>query len=68
MSSVITVYRHFHKATEKLVKLYSPHICLNYLKLNDNDSIEKINKNTEELSKYYLTPEYSYLIYNKNKR
>ena len=65
MSSLINAYRHFHKATQKFVNVYSPHICLNHLKLNDNDSIEKMYKNMEELNKYYTKPEFSYLIYKK---
>lgn len=65
MSSMITAYRYFHQATQKLVNVYSPHICLNYLKLNDDAKIEQIYKNMEELNKYYKKPEFSYLIYNK---
>lgn len=65
--SLIRAYHHLHKATQTLVKHYSPYINLNYLKLSDDATESEINKNMEELKKYYFSPEYSYLIYDKMK-
>ena len=44
MSSLINAYRHLQRATQKLVNVYSPHICLNHLSLKDNATDAQIEK------------------------
>tara|TARA_Y100001980_G_C14388148_1_gene188104 strand:+ start:194 stop:463 length:270 start_codon:yes stop_codon:yes gene_type:complete len=66
MSTLIKSYRHLQKATQKLVNLYSSHICLNYLSLKDNATDAQVEKNMNELRKYYTSPEFSYIVFKKN--
>jgi len=60
-TNLIVAYRHLHKATQKLVNIYSPHITLNHLNIKDNTSMDDITKNMNELYKYYSAPHLSYL-------
>ena len=65
MSSLINAYCHLQRATQKLVNVYSPHICLNHLSLKDNATDAQIEKNMNELRKYYSSPEFSYIAFKK---
>ena len=60
-TNLIVAYRHLHRATQKLVYIYSPHICLDHLIIKndttEDDIIDKMNK----LEKYYSAPHFSYL-------
>jgi len=66
MKTLIQVYRYYHKATEQLVKLYSPHISLKHLNIKDNATEGEIIKNMKELRDFSDFPQYSYLINKKN--
>ena len=66
MAQLINIYRHFYKATEKIVKIYAPTVNLNHLKLKDTASPEEIYNNVNELSKYYSKPEFTYLLKKNN--
>ncbi len=63
MQSLVTAYRHLHRATQKLVNVYSPHICLQHLGITNDATEEVIIKNMEELRKYYSAPQFTYLKY-----
>ena len=65
MHYLVQSYRHLHKATQKLVNVYSPHICLNHLSIKDNATEKEIYKNIEILKSYYISPEYAYLMNSK---
>lgn len=60
-TNLIVAYRHLHKATQKLVQIYSPHITLNHLKIDDNANMNDITNKMNELHKYYSAPHLSYL-------
>lgn len=62
MSSLVILYRHLHKATQKLVNVYSPNICLNHLSIKDNATDKEIHNKLKILQGYYNSPEYAYLI------
>jgi 2'-5' RNA ligase len=61
MQTLVTAYRHLHKATQKLVNHYSPHITLNHLTIKNDATESEIVKNMDELRKYYTAPHLSYL-------
>jgi hypothetical protein len=61
----LRIYNHFFKATQHLVKIYSPHLNINHLKLTDKNTVNEIEKNFEELIKISSAPHFFYLRKNK---
>ena len=62
MNSLKFAYTSLYKSTEKLVRIYSPKINLNYLRIDDNTSFEEISKNIKMLNDFNKCPEFSHII------
>ena len=64
MYSLRLAYNCLHRSTEKLVKMYRPHINLNHLKINKDTTNADISKNIVILDDLSKKPEFSHIILN----
>ena len=62
MYSLRLAYNCLHRSTEKLVKIYSPQINLNHLKIDKDTTDCEIKKNLSILDDLSKKPEYSHII------